>query len=95
MAGNASEWVVDWYTWTGYVDQPVRDPVGTGPEWNHSIRGSAWFNLGPGLDELDDVSRCSARNSSHSFDDPRVGFRCARSVGKGSAPPFGWGRTGH
>jgi formylglycine-generating enzyme required for sulfatase activity len=86
MAGNASEWVADWY-WTGYADQPIRNPVGTGPEWNHSIRGSAWFNLRAGSAELGDASRCSSRNSSHSYDDPRVGFRCARSVGMDLATP--------
>jgi formylglycine-generating enzyme required for sulfatase activity len=81
MVGNASEWVADWYTWNGYKDWPVRNPIGLGPEWNHSIRGSAWFDP-HSSDVLADVSRCSARNSSHSYDDPRVGFRCARSANK-------------
>jgi formylglycine-generating enzyme required for sulfatase activity len=78
LTGNASEWVADWYNWSGYWDMPSRNPIGTGPPWNHSIRGSGWFDR-RGLEELiQDTSRCSSRNSSHSYDDPRLGFRCAR-----------------
>src|SRR5690606_24895796 len=44
MAGNASEWVVDWYNWGDYSDLPAENPLSTGPPWNHSLRGSAWFD---------------------------------------------------
>jgi formylglycine-generating enzyme required for sulfatase activity len=76
MQGNAAEWARDWYTWDGYWDMPASNPIGEGPEWNRSIRGSSWF-FGMGMEEEAAFwSRCSARNSSHSSDDPRVGFRC-------------------
>lgn len=78
LAGNAAEWALDWYTWEGYANIPERNPVGEGPPWNHSIRGSGWFDR-RGLEGMVPfLSRCAARNSSHSADDPRVGFRCAR-----------------
>jgi formylglycine-generating enzyme required for sulfatase activity len=79
LVGNASEWVADWYTWNGYQDIPSENPVGLGPPWNRSLRGSGWFDR-LGTDPLASrLSRCSQRNSSHSHDDPRLGFRCAQS----------------
>jgi formylglycine-generating enzyme required for sulfatase activity len=80
LAGNAAEWVADWYSWEGYAAWPDRNPVGLGPPWNRSIRGGAW--LKPRSSSLPgaQVARCSTRNSSHSYDDPRVGFRCAASL---------------
>jgi formylglycine-generating enzyme required for sulfatase activity len=80
MAGNAAEWVADWYTWEGYDDVERIDPIGVGPPWNRSIRGSAWLDPHGSRERLADASRCAWRSSSHSYDDPRVGFRCARSA---------------
>ena len=77
LAGNAAEWVADWYNWDGYWTMPTVNPVGEGPEWNRSVRGSSWF-FPMGVDDDTALwSRCSARNSSHASIDPRVGFRCA------------------
>ncbi len=78
--GNASEWVADWYNWTGYSDLPDRNPRGLEPPWNHCLRGSAWYDPHGAKGWAQDLSRCSARNSSHETVDPRVGFRCARSI---------------
>lgn len=80
LAGNLSEWMADWYNWDGYGDLPATNPIGTGPPWNHSVRGSGWFDRRGQEDGIADASRCAARNSSHSYDDPRIGFRCARSL---------------
>ncbi len=77
MAGNASEWVADWYAFSDYSKLPDRNPLTIGPEWNHALRGSAWYDPNGGPDWSLDQSRCSARNSSHDVRDPRVGFRCA------------------
>ena len=78
--GNASEWVADWYNWAGYGDLPDRNPLVTGPPWNHCVRGSAWYDPSGVRGWAQSMSRCSARNSSHEVRDPRTGFRCARSV---------------
>jgi formylglycine-generating enzyme required for sulfatase activity len=80
MVGNVSEWVADWYNWDGYDEWPSRKPVGLGPPWNHSVRGSSWFDRRGQAEQAEMLSRCPARNSSHSADDPRLGFRCARPV---------------
>jgi len=77
LAGNAAEWVADWYNWDGYWRMPAINPVGDGPEWNRSVRGSSWFFRMGMDDEVALWSRCAARNSSHASIDPRVGFRCA------------------
>jgi len=78
LVGNASEWVADWYNWEGYSNLPLINPIGLGPPWNHSLRGSGWFDRFGQERQVAYLSRCSARNSSHSFDDPRLGFRCAQ-----------------
>jgi formylglycine-generating enzyme len=81
LAGNASEWVWDWYNWSGYWDLPARNPKVEDPPWNHSLRGSAWFIPYGDQNEAQDQSRCSRRNSSHAaYGDARTGFRCAQSV---------------
>jgi len=78
LAGNASEWVQDAYNWSGYAQSPSHDPLVSEPSWNHVVRGSAWIDLAGQQAQVAFLSRCAARSSSHSADDPRVGFRCAR-----------------
>jgi len=80
LIGNASEWVGDWYNWGDYQNLPTQNPRGLGPPWNHSLRGSSWFDPYGSTNWVQEMSRCSARNSSHETQDPRVGFRCALSV---------------
>jgi formylglycine-generating enzyme required for sulfatase activity len=80
MAGNASEWIADWYIFKDYSGLPTRNPLTSGPEWNHALRGSSWYDPNGSLAWEQDLSRCSARNSSHVPVDARVGFRCARPV---------------
>ncbi len=77
MAGNASEWVADWYIFADYSRLPGRNPYTSGPEWNHALRGSAWYDPNGSPTWQQDQSRCAARNSSHVPFDARVGFRCA------------------
>lgn len=80
LVGNASEWMVDWFNWDGYRDMPDRNPVGLGPEWNRSLRGSSWVPYGV-PHWAQERSRCSARDSTHrGTPDARFGFRCVRSV---------------
>ncbi len=80
MSGNASEWVSDWYNWSDYRNLPTRNPRNLEPPWNHCLRGSSWFDPYGSTSWTPEMSRCAARNSSHETQDPRVGFRCARSV---------------
>jgi formylglycine-generating enzyme required for sulfatase activity len=80
LAGNASEWVWDWYNWSNYQSLSAQNPRVMGPPWNHCLRGSPWFDPYGSTSWVQEMSRCSARNSSHETRDPRVGFRCARSV---------------
>jgi len=76
MAGNASEWVADWYNWDGYWNMVDRNPISSGPKWNRAMRGSSWYPYGV-QDWAKNQSRCSARNSSHhGLPEARVGFRC-------------------
>jgi formylglycine-generating enzyme len=78
MAGNASEWVADWYNWAGYQGLPGKNPLSQGPAWGHVVRGSAWYDPLGNPDWEVEQSRCSNRGSSHDQTDPRIGFRCAR-----------------
>ncbi|MBI4675802.1 MAG: SUMF1/EgtB/PvdO family nonheme iron enzyme [Chloroflexi bacterium] len=80
LAGNASEWVWDWYNWSDYSKMPARNPLSQAPPWNHSVRGSAWFDPYGSAEGARQSSRCGARSSSHASNDPRIGFRCARST---------------
>ena len=80
LAGNAAEWVQDAYNWAGYDELPGADPEISDPPWNHVVRGSAWIDLAGQQSLVPFLSRCAARSSSHSADDPRVGFRCARDL---------------
>lgn len=77
LAGNASEWVADWYDADAYTRLPDRNPISEEPEWNHSVRGGAWLFRHDEPELMVDKSRCAFRNSSHSAADPRTGFRCA------------------
>jgi formylglycine-generating enzyme required for sulfatase activity len=80
LAGNASEWMLDWYNWQGYQELPARNPLGGGPPWNHSVRGSGWVDKHGEQDLAAELSRCARRNSSHTSNDPRLGFRCGSSI---------------
>jgi formylglycine-generating enzyme required for sulfatase activity len=79
LVGGASEWVADWYNWSDYSNLPARNPRNMEPPWNHCLRGSPWHDPTGDADWVQTMSRCSARNSSHETQDPRVGLRCARS----------------
>lgn len=74
MAGNAREWVADWYHPDYYAEAPNRDPLGPGDGTLKVIRGGSWHN---GPTEL----RVTARQKGgFALKTDGVGFRCARTM---------------
>jgi formylglycine-generating enzyme required for sulfatase activity len=83
MAGNAAEWVADWYEKDAYSKDAFRDPSGPKAGTAHVIRGGSYLS-----DKDDDISTF---RRSHPTDEkgktgcdkggrPFVGFRCAKSI---------------
>lgn len=71
MAGNAAEWVNDWYDREYYLTSPDTDPSGPKSGEKRVIRGGSWADLPTAL-------RVTARFSAEpEFEDRTVGFRCA------------------
>lgn len=74
MAGNAAEWVNDWYDREYYQKSPDRDPPGPATGDKRVIRGGSWADLPTAL-------RVTSRMSAEpDFEDRTIGFRCAMDV---------------
>ena len=72
MAGNASEWVADWYEEDYYTESPYKDPLGPGSGDFRVIRGGSWFNL-------DRALRTTFRLWNYpELHSDTIGFRCAK-----------------
>jgi formylglycine-generating enzyme required for sulfatase activity len=70
FAGNASEWVLDWYKATYYTESPAQNPTGPTSGEFRSVRGGSFKSI---ADEI--------RTYTRSSDNPLVvradlGFRC-------------------
>ena len=75
MAGNAAEWVSDWYDRNYYEESPKRNP--TGPESGEKkvLRGGSWEDM---PQRLQVTARGSAEpNFPEEANDLTIGFRCA------------------
>lgn len=71
MAGNAAEWVNDWYDREYYQQSPDANPSGPKSGEKRVLRGGSWADLPTAL-------RVTARFSAEpDFDDRTIGFRCA------------------
>ena len=76
MAGNAAEWVADWYDREYYQQSPEKNPTGPANGEKRVIRGGSWADFPPAL-------RVTARFSAEpEFEDRTIGFRCAMAAGK-------------
>lgn len=71
MAGNAAEWVADWYDREYYQKSPDVNPAGPATGDKRVIRGGSWADLPTGLRV---TSRVSAEPD---YEDRTIGFRCA------------------
>lgn len=72
MAGNASEWVADFYDQFYYKESPIMNPTGPEKEKNHVFRGGSWDA------RKVDVRTAKRFAASPGRKDSIVGFRCAR-----------------
>jgi formylglycine-generating enzyme required for sulfatase activity len=72
MAGNAWEWVQDWYTDSFYAESPVENPTGPASGVVHVIRGGSAYDTVYHL-------RVAGRVKDNPNDRlALIGFRCAR-----------------
>jgi iron(II)-dependent oxidoreductase len=82
MAGNAAEWVADWYDEKYYVTSPVKNPSGPEAGKFRVFRGGSYLSLDQ---ELTTMWRGVA-NSKQLQDGvlpdgrPIIGIRCAKSL---------------
>jgi formylglycine-generating enzyme len=77
MAGNAAEWVADYFSQEGYRDLPLDSPerrVPQGADNRRVVRGGSWLDL---VIAGHPYSRSAAKPSTRS---PLIGFRCARDA---------------
>ena len=75
MAGNAWEWVADWFNTDYYRQSPERNPRGPESGERRTLRGGGWY--------LDPISlRTTSRRSNPPTNrNDLIGFRCAKDAG--------------
>lgn len=75
MAGNAREWVSDWYDPDYYKDAPKRNPHGPDTKGVvRSIRGGSWHS------PASDITTSARGRGGFALQTHGTGFRCARSL---------------
>lgn len=74
MAGNAAEWVEDWFGIDYYVTMPDRNPRGVGQGRYKVVRGGSWKSAPP---LLRTATRGGAAPEQRAA---TIGFRCARTA---------------
>jgi formylglycine-generating enzyme required for sulfatase activity len=80
MAGNAPEWVNDWYSETYYQNSPISNPLGPDSGQTRVVRGGMWWDTS----EVRSSFRDSSKGIDYSVPDVvhsigLEGFRCAIS----------------
>jgi serine/threonine-protein kinase len=73
MAGNAWEWVADWYSQIYYQDSPSSNPLGANSGQYKVLRGGTWYDSDTGVRSTD---RGGTEPADAGYN---VGFRCASS----------------
>jgi iron(II)-dependent oxidoreductase len=73
MAGNAWEWVNDWYLSNYYDSSPYSNPPGPASGTYKIVHSGGWANTWPYVR----VANRGYRTPSSSDYFPSVGFRCA------------------
>ena len=74
MAGNAWEWVEDYYDATYYGWAPTSNPEGSTTGSERVLRGGSWVSY-------PDLLRSAYRfKMDPGFTDRSIGFRCVRDV---------------
>ena len=74
MAGNAAEWLADWYDREYYRHSPERNPTGPKEGEKHVIRGGSWNDVPDGLRSTNRVA------APLDYRDLTTGLRCAMDV---------------
>jgi formylglycine-generating enzyme required for sulfatase activity len=80
MAGNAGEWVADWYGANYYDTSPQRNPPGPDHGLFRVVRGGSWSDLPKYLLTYGRAKLPPETRNSY------TGFRCARSAGSVTPP---------
>jgi sulfatase modifying factor 1 len=81
MAGNAREWVEDWYGADYYGYAPAANPSGPEKGVVRSIRGGSWHS------PLSDIRAPSRGRGGFALQTHGTGFRCARTATASIAKP--------
>ncbi|ODT44625.1 MAG: hypothetical protein ABS70_05065 [Nitrospira sp. SCN 59-13] len=74
MAGNAREWVQDWYDPDYYANAPTKNPQGPDKGIVRVIRGGSWHS------PHSDITATARGRGGFALQTHGTGFRCVRSV---------------
>lgn len=74
MAGNAREWVQDWYDPDYYTNASIRNPVGPDKNVVRVIRDGSWHS------PVADIGAGARGRGGFALQTHGTGFRCARTV---------------
>ncbi len=72
MAGNALEWVLDWYSESYYKSSPANNPIGPASGKYRVLRGGSW------QDGASSVRAAGRIGYNPAGRDDTIGFRCVR-----------------
>ena len=81
MAGNAAEWVADFYQSNYYIQSPVDDPRGPKNGRIHIFRGGSYVDGdGPLHTYARSIAHDKNTQNGNVNNSPAIGFRCAKSL---------------